>query len=53
MWGSWSGCAVVTTMGALFNLGAGDQKWEPLHTAGTHSLSTGRVVKCMWLIKGM
>ena len=53
MWGSWLGCAVVTAMGELFNLGAGGQKGKPLHTPGTHSLSSGRVVICMWLIKGV
>ena len=41
-------------MGALFNLGTVCQKWKPQHTftPDTHSLSSGTVVKCMWLIKG-
>ena len=31
----WLGCRVVPATGALFNLGAGHQKWNPLDIPGT------------------
>ena len=43
--GSWLGCGVVPAMGALFNLGAGCQKWKPLDIPGTQHPSSDAVVK--------
>ena len=44
VWGSWLGCAVVPTMGALFNLGVGCQKWKPLDTPRTQPPFSDAVV---------
>ena len=42
--GSWLGCSVVPTMGALFSLGAGCQKWKPLDIPGTQPPLSDAVV---------
>lgn len=40
----WLGCRVVPATGALFNLGAGRQKWNPLDIPGTQPPLSKKVV---------